>query len=237
MADEKTRGGEGGEWLRRSVVLSAIIALVGATAGSVFWFRAVPDEALAGADAPASTAAASGSPTGSTARATAPAPTGAEPIHADVYFDFKSTRLRADAARLLQEKAALITAGEPWSVLVQGHADQRGDAAYNRTLAQRRAEVVKQFLVELGVPESSIKAAALGQDSAVCDDPGGACQQLNRRVHLELRRLPRTSGLSVEPVRVRLAQADELATDADAPCGVDDEDEVVDWSAVAPLAK
>jgi len=218
--------------VKELVILVGILFTVIAGAIGTYWVHSQGVEAASSTGADTGKGAAA--PTGP--RAVIPAPP-AGVFHADVYFDFKSTRLRADAARLLQEKAALITAGEPWSVLVQGHADQRGDAAYNRTLAQRRAEVVKQFLVELGVPESSIKAAALGQDSAVCDDPGGACQQLNRRVHLELRRLPRTSGLSVEPVRVRLAQADELATDADAPCGVDDEDEVVDWSAVAPLAK
>jgi hypothetical protein len=166
-------------------------------------------------------------------------------FHADVYFDFKSTRLRADAARLLQEKAALMTSGEPWAVLIQGHSDQRGDATYNRLLAQRRADVVKQFLVELGVPESSIRAAALGQDSAVCDDPGTVCQQLNRRVHLELRRLPRTSGRPVEPLRAQIAAADALAAaaldtdevDTDAQCDGHAEDEEADWSDVSSFSK
>jgi hypothetical protein len=64
------------------------------------------------------------------------------------------------------------------------HAD-----VYNKVLAQRRADTVKQFLVELGVPESSVKVVALGPEAALCDDPGKECQQLNRRVHLEIRRL------------------------------------------------
>ena len=235
MADTTKDGkGERGDWLRRSVILSALLAVAGLTAGTVFWFHGVPEEALAGADATAT-------PTGP--RASAPAPTGPEPVHVDVYFDFKSTRLRADAARLLEEKAALVTSGEPWTVLVQGHTDGRGDATYNRTLAQRRAEVVKQFLVELGVPETSIRAAALGQDSALCDDPSDACQQLNRRVHLEFRRLPRTSAVEVvEPVHVLLAQAvglqtgDESDGDDDHDCPGDAEDEA-DWSAISSLQK
>jgi len=208
MANTATGGGgnERGDWLRRSVIGSALLAVVGLTAGSVFWFRTVPDEAIAGAGATEPQPVAGKT---TTTRATAPAPTGPEPVHADVYFDLKSTRLRADAAQLLQEKAALVTSGEPWSVLVQGYTDRRGDPGYNRILAQRRAEVVKQFLVELGVPESSIKAAALGQDSLLCDDPSDACQQLNRRVHLEFRRLPRTSAVELnEPVRVMFAMAD-----------------------------
>jgi len=34
-----------------------------------------------------------------------------------------------------------------------------------------------------------VKVAALGPEASLCDDPGKECQQLNRRVHLEIRRL------------------------------------------------
>jgi outer membrane protein OmpA-like peptidoglycan-associated protein len=249
MAESTADGrGERGDWLRRSVILSAFLAVIGVSAGSVFWFQAVPDEALAGAGTTHAQTVVSGSTattttTTPTPRATAPAPTGPEPVHADVYFDFKSTRLRADAARLLQEKAALMTSGEPWTVLIQGHTDGQGDPVYNRMLAQRRADVVKQFLVELGVPETSIKAAALGADSALCDDPSAACQQVNRRVHLEFRRLLRTSEvLPVEPVRVHLAEADQFQAegdeaDTDHDCPGDADDAEGDWSSVSSFAK
>src|SRR5919109_142207 len=125
-----------------------------------------------------------------TAKPKAGVPTvGGAVTHADIYFDFKSARLRADAAKLLQDTAASMTRDETWTVLVTGYADVQGPAAYNKVLAQRRAETVKQFLVELGVPESSVKVAALGPEASLCDDPGKVCQQLNRRVHLEIRRL------------------------------------------------
>ncbi len=76
-------------------------------------------------------------------------------------------------------------------VLVQGYADRQGPPEYNKVLAQRRAEAVKQFLVELGAPEASVKVVTLGQDGALCDDPSKECQQLNRRVHVEIRKLAR----------------------------------------------
>jgi outer membrane protein OmpA-like peptidoglycan-associated protein len=110
-------------------------------------------------------------------------------LHTDVYFDVKSTRLRAEAVRVLQETASSMDLTNSWVVLVQGYADRQGPAEYNRVLAQRRAQSVKQFLVELGVPEASIRLATIGQDGALCDDPSKECQQLNRRVHLEFRKL------------------------------------------------
>ena len=76
-----------------------------------------------------------------------------------------------------------------WVVLVQGYTDTQGPAEYNRGLAQRRALVVKRFLVDLGVPESAIKMTTMGQEGALCDDAGKECQEINRRVHLEFRKL------------------------------------------------
>jgi outer membrane protein OmpA-like peptidoglycan-associated protein len=96
-----------------------------------------------------------------------------------------------------------------WAVLVQGFADRQGPAEYNKRLAQQRADTVKQFLVELGVPETAVKVVTIGAEGAVCDDPSKECQQLNRRVHLEIRKLSRTS---VTPVRPTLLVGDTLDT-------------------------
>src|SRR5712691_1260794 len=100
------------------------------------------------------------------------APAGLEVVHADVYFNFKSVHLRADAVRVLQETAAVIDRASAWVVLVQGYADRQGPPEYNKVLAQRRAEAVKQFLVELGVPEASVRVVTIGQNGSLCDDPG-----------------------------------------------------------------
>jgi outer membrane protein OmpA-like peptidoglycan-associated protein len=135
---------------------------------------------------------------------TAPAPD-VPVLHADIYFDFKSVRLRADAARMLQDNAAVMTRTEAWAVLVTGYADSQGPPTYNRILAQRRAEAVKQFLVELGVPDRSVKVIAVGQEATLCDDPGKECQQLNRRVHLEIRNLGPVVQVKVGP------KSDEVA--------------------------
>ena len=131
----------------------------------------------------------------------------ADVSHTDVYFDFKSVRLRADAVRTLQEKAASMDRSSTWAVLVQGYADRQGPAEYNRTLALRRAEAVKQFLVELGVPETSVKVATVGSDGALCDEATRECQQLNRRVHLEIRKMREAVVPVVRPV---LATQDTL---------------------------
>jgi peptidoglycan-associated lipoprotein len=113
----------------------------------------------------------------------------AGPFHADVYFDFGKSRLRADATATLQQQAERLKKEGHWGVLIQGYTDQHGPAEYNRTLALRRGDAVKQFLVELGVPVTSVKVVSLGKEASLCDDPTPTCRRLNRRVHLEIVKL------------------------------------------------
>jgi outer membrane protein OmpA-like peptidoglycan-associated protein len=189
---------------REIAMLVGVLMLVAAGSVITYWVRSD------GAEASGQSAAASTAPVPAPRPYTvAPAPITGEVVHADVYFDFKSTRLRADAVRLLQEKAALMERASTWAVLIQGYADAQGPAEYNRALAQRRAAGVKQFLVELGVPEASIKVVTIGQEGALCDEPSAECQRLNRRVHLEIRKLPRAAA---EPVRPALVVGDTLDT-------------------------
>ena len=115
--------------------------------------------------------------------------------HADIYFDFGKSRLRADATAILQQYAGLLKNESHWAVLIQGYADQHGPAEYNRILALRRAESVKQFLVKLGVPESSLKVASLGKGSTICDNGSPTCRRLNRRVHVEMIKLEAEAAL------------------------------------------
>jgi len=180
------------ELLRELVIVIGCLAMLLSGVGALYWMQARPDEAAAGtAGKPADTKALE------TPRPKLTVPTlDGVVVHADVYFDFKSARLRADAAKMLQDKAATMSRTDTWAVLVTGYADIHGPAVYNKVLAQRRADTVKQFLVELGVPESSVKVVALGPEAALCDDPGKECQQLNRRVHLEIRRLGPVAAVS-----------------------------------------
>lgn len=197
---QATRTGSG----REIALLVGVLLLVAAGTVVTYWIRSQSAEASNQAATPAAAQTPVPRP-----RTGAPAPTATEVIHADVYFDFKSTRLSAGAVRLLQDKAALLEHTSTWAVLVQGYADRQGPAEYNRTLAQRRATAVKQFLVELGVPEASIKVVTIGQEGSLCDEPSAECQQLNRRVHLEMRKLTRAAA---EPVRPKLAVGDTLDT-------------------------
>src|SRR5262245_17917528 len=185
------------------VILLGVLATFvgGALGGSWLHLRLIEASATSPAILPPP-AAASPRPTAGPLEVKARAAIDPEAIHTDIYFDFKSARLRADSVRVLQEDAGVVARSGDWVVLVQGYADGQGPIEYNRKLAQRRAEEVKRFLVELGVTDTAIKVVTIGPDGALCDDSGPECQRLNRRVHLEMRRLSGISSTAVRPAVV-----------------------------------
>ncbi len=78
-----------------------------------------------------------------------------------------------------------IFAADPnFSVVIEGHCDERGSAEYNLGLGDRRATSAKEFLVQLGVPAARISTISYGKDRPVCTDANEECYQRNRRAHL-----------------------------------------------------
>jgi outer membrane protein OmpA-like peptidoglycan-associated protein len=97
-------------------------------------------------------------------------------------FESASHALAATGTGALAKVADWLTAHPAVRVAVEGHADQRGDAAYNLALSQRRAEVVAAFLEQRGVLRGRIKAE--GHGAARLLDPRNTSEAwaANRRV-------------------------------------------------------
>ena len=66
---------------------------------------------------------------------------------------------------------------------VEGHCDERGTAEYNLGLGERRANAVKAYLVELGVPGDRVVVVSKGKESPFCTESNESCWQQNRRGH------------------------------------------------------
>jgi len=109
-------------------------------------------------------------------------------IEPPVQFSARSVFFPTDRPRTLKTEAALLAseqqtlktiaddfkkylADNPDSHLVLvGHADQRGVQAYNRPLSERRAQLVKRFLTEQGVPEASLETQGFGKEKNLSKD-------------------------------------------------------------------
>lgn len=120
---------------------------------------------------------------------TAPVASVADIIHSDVYFEVGRKGLTDEAKAQLAAKADLLKQNQDYAVLIQGYTDQQGSATYNKKLGMQRAETVKQELLNAGVAEHQMKAVSLGEDGVLCVDNSDVCRHLNRRVHLDIRKI------------------------------------------------
>ena len=100
----------------------------------------------------------------------------------DVFFELDSSTIRDDARGALTANATWLKRW-PARISIEGHCDERGTAEYNLALGERRANAVKAYLVDLGVPADRITVVSKGKESPFCTEKGESCWQQNRRGH------------------------------------------------------
>jgi peptidoglycan-associated lipoprotein len=101
----------------------------------------------------------------------------------DAFFDLDKSDIRADAQSALQKDSDWLKKWTSTRINVEGHCDERGSAAYNLALGSRRAQAVKDYLVNLGVAASRIDIVSKGKEAPVCTEHNESCWQMNRRGH------------------------------------------------------
>lgn len=104
-------------------------------------------------------------------------------IEERVLFDFERARVKHSARPVLQAIVGLWRQHPEWTrVRVEGHADARGDAAFNQELSERRAARVRDVLVDLGMPIDMIEVAGFGSSMPRDTRTLEVAHQRNRRV-------------------------------------------------------
>ena len=110
-------------------------------------------------------------------------------VHTDIYFEVGRKGLTDDAKAILATQAEILKKDADWGLLVQGYTDQQGSVSYNKKLGLMRAETVKEHLIGLGVSDQAITVVSLGKEGVLCLDNSDVCRHMNRRVHLEMRKI------------------------------------------------
>lgn len=117
-----------------------------------------------------------------------------KPAFKTVFFDFNKDGIRASERAKVEEDATLVrdvvTSGK--KVVVAGHCDKYGSAAYNMALSENRAKTIKDEMVKRGLPGDAIQVVGFGQEvPLVWSDAPDRAQQIielqpNRRAEIEV---------------------------------------------------
>ena len=109
-------------------------------------------------------------------------------LSGSVLFAFdKSDLLPAARARLNQVADVLMTTPER-NLTIEGHTDSQGSDSYNLDLSQRRADEVRNYLVQRGYQADRIKAHGLGEGHPIADNASAEGRANNRRVEIIIER-------------------------------------------------
>ena len=101
-----------------------------------------------------------------------------------VYFAFDSAALDAAAQATLDAWAAYLRDHPDVRVRIEGNCDERGTREYNMGLGQRRADSVKNYLVDHGVAADRMTTISYGEERPVCTEHNESCWAQNRRADI-----------------------------------------------------
>ncbi len=115
-----------------------------------------------------------------------------------IEFDFNRAELRPENREILSRIAGVLTTAEGFTIQVFGHTDDVGSDDYNQQLSERRAQSVRDYLVESGINPQIISVRGFGKSQPLEEGSDPASRQRNRRVEIAVIQV--TGGLPVEPV-------------------------------------
>ena len=104
----------------------------------------------------------------------------------DVLFRSGSAELLPGARERLAKVSGIVLAYPSLHVEVEGHTDSVGSDEYNQGLSERRAQAVRDYLVQQGISQYAVEARGYGKGSPIASNDTPEGRQQNRRVELVL---------------------------------------------------
>jgi peptidoglycan-associated lipoprotein len=84
-----------------------------------------------------------------------------------VYFDFDQFNLSPEERGKVIELAGFLAENRDARLLIEGYCDWKGTPAYNKSLGERRANTIMQYLIELGSDPRRIDTLSIGDEAAI----------------------------------------------------------------------
>ena len=101
-----------------------------------------------------------------------------------IYFPLDSVQVSNEDREVISAHARLLSSNPDVTVVLEGHADERGTREYNLALGERRAKAVQQLLVLQGVAPDQVQVISFGEERPVALGHDEEAWHLNRRVEI-----------------------------------------------------
>ncbi len=101
-----------------------------------------------------------------------------------INFDFDKANLRQENKELLSRVVGVLLTSNGYKVQIFGHTDDIGTAEYNQKLSLRRAEAVRNYLVEAGLDPSIVTVKGFGKSNPLVEGTSAEARAKNRRVEV-----------------------------------------------------
>lgn len=101
---------------------------------------------------------------------------------ATIFFAYDSAELSADQRQTLDQNALWLRQNATSNMVLEGHTDDRGSSEYNLALGERRANTVRQYLVQLGISAARLGILSYGEEKPAAYGVSDEDRRKNRRV-------------------------------------------------------
>lgn len=98
-----------------------------------------------------------------------------------VYFDFDKSIVKASERSKAQVVSDRLKGEADKSLLIDGHCDERGTEEYNRSLGERRALALREYVISLGISPNRVYTRSFGEDRPAMEGHTEAAWSKNRR--------------------------------------------------------
>jgi len=105
----------------------------------------------------------------------------------DVYFEYDKATLTVQARDILTEVGDILKREARFTVLTEGHTDERGTENYNMGLGMRRADAVVKFLTNYGVASGRLTKVSYGEEQPKASGHDEGAWAQNRRAAFRVR--------------------------------------------------
>ena len=103
-----------------------------------------------------------------------------------VHFDFDKQNIKKIYVPVLDQYMAYLKEHPSAPVTVKGHTDYKGSDEYNQKLSERRANAVRDYLIQKGIASSRIQVVGYSEHRPIADNKTSEGQAMNRRSELEV---------------------------------------------------